>query len=93
MAKRACASDHRSAAELLQEGNKAVILGGVAAPQDDPLHPPLLDRVRVLQQDLPIKPAAQGNLARGAVGDEVQAVAGIASQPLANRRDWALPGG
>ena len=93
MAKGVCTGDHSSVAELLQEGNKALILGGVAAPQDDPFHPPLLNRVRVLQQDLPIKPAAEGNLARGAVGDEVQAVAGIASQPLANRRDWALPGG
>ena len=69
MAQGGCAGDHLSVAELLEQGKEGFVLAGVAAPEDDPLHSPLLDCCSVIQQDLPINPAAKGDLARCAVGD------------------------
>ena len=76
MAQRFPTGDHAGAAEFFERGNKGLISADPAAPQVDLVDAPAAEQFGPLQQARPIDASAESNLAGGAVGHQVQFVAG-----------------
>ena len=75
------AGHHAGAAEFFERGNKGLISADPAAPQVDLLNAPAAEQFGPLQQARAIDASAESDLARCAVGHQVQFIAGVGLQP------------